>query len=81
MLDDSSSALDYRTDAALRRAIREHHADTTTIIIAQRVSSIMGLDDIIMLDEGKVIGHGTHEELLESCPMYQEIYKNQMGNM
>ena len=75
------SALDYRTDAALRRAIREHHADTTTIIIAQRVSSIMGLDDIIMLDEGKVIGHGTHEELLESCPMYQEIYKNQMGNM
>ncbi len=81
VLDDSSSALDYRTDAALRRAIREHHADTTTIIIAQRVSSIMGLDDIIMLDEGKVIGHGTHEELLESCPMYQEIYRNQMGNM
>lgn len=81
VLDDSSSALDYRTDAALRRAIREHHADTTTIIIAQRVSSIMGLDDIIMLDEGKVIGHGTHEELMESCPMYQEIYRNQMGNM
>lgn len=81
VLDDSSSALDYRTDAALRRAIREHHADTTTIIIAQRVSSIIGLDDIIMLDEGKVIGHGTHEELMESCPMYQEIYRNQMGNM
>ena len=67
--------------ALKHRAIREHHADTTTIIIAQRVSSIMGLDDIIMLDEGKVIGHGAHEELLESCPMYQEIYKNQMGNM
>lgn len=81
VLDDSSSALDYRTDAALRRAIREHHADTTTIIIAQRVSSIMGLDDIIMLDEGKIIGHGTHEELLESCPMYQEIYKTQMGSV
>ncbi len=80
VLDDSSSALDYRTDAALRRAIREHHADTTTIIIAQRISSIMSMDDIIVLDEGKMIGHGTHEELLESCGMYQEIYRTQMGN-
>lgn len=81
VLDDSSSALDYKTDAALRKAIREHHADTTTIIIAQRVSSIMALDDIIMLDEGKIIGHGTHEELMESCAPYQEIYKTQMGNV
>lgn len=81
VLDDSSSALDYKTDAALRRAIREHHADTTTIIIAQRVSSIMGLDEIIMLDEGKIIGYGTHEELLESCAMYREIYRTQMGSM
>lgn len=81
VLDDSSSALDYKTDAALRRAIREHHADTTTIIIAQRISSIMSLDDIIMLDEGKIIGHGTHEELLQDCPMYQEIYRTQMGNL
>lgn len=79
VLDDSSSALDYKTDAALRKAIREHHGDTTTIIIAQRISSIMALDDIIMLDEGKVIGHGTHDELLQSCPMYQEIYRTQMG--
>ena len=79
VLDDSSSALDYKTDAALRKAIREHHADTTTIIIAQRISSIMGLDDIIMLEEGKVIGHGTHEELLRDCAMYQEIYRTQMG--
>lgn len=79
VLDDSSSALDYKTDAALRKAIREHHADTTTIIIAQRISSIMALDDIIMLDEGKIIGHGTHEELLQSCSMYQEIYRTQMG--
>ena len=81
VLDDSSSALDYKTDAALRRAIREHHADTTTIIIAQRISSIMSLDDIIMLDEGKIIGHGTHEELLQDCTMYQEIYRTQMGNL
>ncbi len=79
ILDDSSSALDYKTDAALRKAIREHHADTTTIIVAQRVSSIMSLDDIIVLDEGKIIGHGTHEELMQSCKMYQEIYYTQMG--
>lgn len=81
VLDDSSSALDYKTDAALRKAIRERHADTTTIIIAQRVSSIMGLDDIIMLDEGKMIGHGTHEELMETCAPYQEIYRTQMGSV
>ena len=79
ILDDSSSALDYRTDAELRKAIREHHADTTTIIIAQRISSIMSLDDIIMLDEGKIIGHGTHEQLLETCPMYRDIFNTQMG--
>ena len=79
ILDDSSSALDYKTDAALRKAIREHHADTTTIIVAQRISSIMSLDDIIVLEEGKIIGHGTHDQLLESCPMYQEIYRVQMG--
>lgn len=79
ILDDSSSALDYRTDAALRNAIREHHADTTTIIVAQRISSIMSLDDIIVLEEGRIIGHGTHEELMAGCPAYQEIYRIQMG--
>lgn len=79
VLDDSSSALDYKTDAALRKAIREHHADATTIIIAQRISSIMSLDHIIVLDEGRMIGYGTHEELLESCKMYKDIYKTQMG--
>lgn len=79
ILDDSSSALDYKTDAALRRAIREHHSDTTTIIVAQRISSIMSLDDILVLEEGKIIGHGTHEELMRSCNMYREIYKTQMG--
>ena len=79
ILDDSSSALDYKTDAALRKAIREHHADTTTIIVAQRISSIMSLDDIIVLEEGRIIGHGTHEELMENCPMYQEIHRVQMG--
>ncbi|MCD8146581.1 MAG: ABC transporter ATP-binding protein/permease [Clostridiales bacterium] len=79
VLDDSSSALDYRTDAALRKVIREEYRDTTTIVVAQRVSSIMSLDDIIMLDEGEVIGHGTHAQLMASCPQYREIYQTQMG--
>lgn len=81
VLDDSSSALDYKTDAMLRKAISEHHADTTMIVIAQRISSIINLDDIIVLEEGNIIGHGTHEELLESCRMYRDIYKTQMGEM
>ncbi len=79
VLDDSSSALDYRTDADLRRVIRENYADTTTIVIAQRISSIMYLDDIIMLDEGEIIGHGTHQQLMETCAPYREIYETQMG--
>ncbi|MCD8012546.1 MAG: ABC transporter ATP-binding protein/permease [Lachnospiraceae bacterium] len=79
ILDDASSALDYKTDAALRKVIREEYRDTTTIVVAQRISSIMSLDDIIMLDEGDVIGHGTHEELMASCPKYREIYHTQMG--
>ena len=81
ILDDSSSALDYRTDAELRRAIREHHSDATTVVIAQRVSSIMALDDILVLHEGRVIGHGTHEELMRDCPAYLDIYKTQMGEV
>ncbi|MCC8101687.1 MAG: ABC transporter ATP-binding protein/permease [Clostridiales bacterium] len=79
VLDDASSALDYKTDAALRKVIREEYRDTTTIVVAQRISSIMSLDDIIMLEEGDVIGHGTHEELMASCPKYREIYHTQMG--
>lgn len=79
ILDDASSALDYKTDAALRQAIREHHSGTTMIIVAQRVSSIMSLDHILVMDEGRIIGQGTHEELLRSCPQYQEIYNTQMG--
>ena len=79
ILDDASSALDYKTDASLRKAIREHHGDATTIIIAQRISSILSLDHIMVLDEGRMIGYGTHTELLENCPMYRDIYKTQMG--
>ncbi|MGI6071452.1 MAG: ABC transporter ATP-binding protein [Lachnospiraceae bacterium] len=79
VLDDASSALDYKTDAALRKAIREHHSSATTIIIAQRISSIMMLDRIMVMEEGRIIGLGTHEELLKSCPGYLDIYNTQMG--
>ena len=81
VLDDSSSALDYRTDALLRKNIRQNHDDATMIIIAQRVSSIMSLDQIIMLDEGRIIGIGTHEELLASTPQYRDIFETQMGEV
>ncbi len=81
ILDDSSSALDYKTDADLRKAIREHHHSTTTIVIAQRISSIMTLDDILVMDDGAIIGHGKHEELMNGCGVYQEIYKTQMGGV
>ena len=81
VLDDSSSALDYRTDANLRKAITANHACSATIVIAQRISSIMALDQIIVLDEGRAIGHGTHQELLRDCPVYREIYETQMGEV
>ncbi|MDE6259726.1 MAG: ABC transporter ATP-binding protein/permease [Oscillospiraceae bacterium] len=81
VLDDSSSALDYQTDAAMRRAIGQNHADSTLIMIAQRVSSIMGMTHILVMDNGKCVGYGTHEELLETCPAYRETYQVQMGEM
>ena len=81
VLDDSSSALDYKTDAALRKAISEHHADSTMIVIAQRISSILNMDRIIVLEEGRMIGYGTHGELMETCQVYQDIYKTQMGEV
>ena len=81
VLDDSSSALDYKTDAAMRRAIAENHADSTTIMIAQRVSSVMNMTRILVLDNGKCVGYGTHEELMENCPAYRETFKVQMGEI
>lgn len=80
ILDDSSSALDYRTDASLRKELREHFETTTTVIIAQRISSIMHADHILVLEDGAMIGYGTHEELMSSCPVYQEISRSQMGS-
>ena len=79
ILDDSSSALDYKTDARLRADIRKYYQNTTTVIIAQRVSSIKHADHILVLEEGHVIGSGTHEELMETCATYQEISRTQMG--
>lgn len=79
VLDDSSSALDYKTDAALRRAIFDHHQNSTTIMVAQRVSSIQGMTHILVMDDGRCIGYGSHRELLDTCPAYREIYQAQMG--
>jgi ATP-binding cassette subfamily B protein len=79
ILDDSSSALDYKTDMLMRRAIRERNRDTTTIIVAQRVSAIRHADLILVLDDGRVIGRGTHDELMRNCEIYRSIGKMQMG--
>ncbi len=79
LLDDSSSALDYKTDSKLREEIRLHCADATKIIIAQRISSIMHAEKIMVLENGNVIGMGTHEELMETCPLYREIGESQIG--
>ncbi|MCH5354085.1 MAG: ABC transporter ATP-binding protein [Acutalibacter sp.] len=79
VLDDSSSALDYKTDASMRKAIAEHHSESTVIMIAQRISSVMNMTKILVLDNGKCIGYGTHEELMKTCDTYRETYTAQMG--
>ena len=79
ILDDSSSALDYRTDAELRKGIKEHFTETTLVIVAQRVSSIRTADHILVLEDGRAIGYGSHEELMEKCQVYREISHSQMG--
>lgn len=79
LFDDSFSALDYKTDVALRRALNEHTAEATVIIVAQRISTILHADQIIVLDDGKIAGIGTHEELLAECEAYQEIAKSQLS--
>ncbi|MCD8376339.1 MAG: ABC transporter ATP-binding protein/permease [Oscillospiraceae bacterium] len=81
VLDDSSSALDYKTDAALRQAIARGHGDSTLIMIAQRASSIQHMTHILVLEEGRCIGYGSHRELLETCPAYREICRVQMGEL
>ena len=77
LFDDSFSALDYKTDMVLRKALHEKIEDATIIIVAQRISTILHANQIIVLDDGKVAGIGTHEQLLESCQIYREIYWSQ----
>ena len=79
VFDDSFSALDFKTDAAVRRAIRESTQDATVIIVAQRVGTIMNADKILVMDQGKIIGEGTHEELLRTCGIYEQIAKTQLA--
>jgi len=79
ILDDSSSALDYKTDAALRKALAENRKDTTVVTVAQRVSSVKDCDLILVLEQGAIIGMGSHSELLEKCDAYREISESQMG--
>ena len=77
ILDDSSSALDYATDAALRRALGEMEEKPLIFLVSQRTQSIRHADKILVLEDGKLVGIGTHEELLETCSTYQEIYASQ----
>lgn len=79
ILDDASSALDYKTDSLFRKALSVHLKDSTKIIIAQRISSIMRADHILVLEDGNALGYGTHDLLLDSCDSYREIYMLQMG--
>ncbi len=79
IFDDSFSALDYRTDAALRHGLAEQLRDTTKIIVAQRISTIRHADEILVLDRGEVVGKGTHDELMKSCAVYQEIALSQLS--
>lgn len=79
ILDDSASALDYATDAALRREIREKMQGTTVFIVSQRAASILHADKILVLDDGNMVGSGTHEELIGNCDVYREIYESQFG--
>lgn len=80
ILDDSTSALDYATDLALRKALKSEMAETTVIMISQRTTSLKDADKIIVMDDGEAVGIGTHSELLESCDVYSEIYRSQMND-
>ena len=79
IFDDSFSALDFKTDAALRKALKKYTGDSTVLIVAQRISTIMDAEQIIVLDEGKMVGKGTHKELMQSCPTYREIASSQLS--
>ena len=79
IFDDSFSALDYKTDVALRKALKEHTTDSVVLIVAQRISTILHADQILVLDDGKIVGKGTHEELLHNCEVYEQIARSQLS--
>lgn len=79
VFDDSFSALDLKTDAALRKALQEQVQNSTMIIVAQRISTILHADQILVLENGSIVGKGTHEELLHNCTVYQQIAKSQLS--
>ncbi|MBL4935652.1 ABC transporter ATP-binding protein [Clostridium sp. YIM B02515] len=79
ILDDSTSAVDVTTEAKIREALKDYSKNLTTIIIAQRITSVMGADKIVVLDNGSIAGLGTHEKLMESCKVYQDIFRSQIG--
>ena len=79
IFDDSFSALDLKTDAALRKALSSKVSDSTVIIVAQRISTILHAEQILVMDEGKIVGKGTHEELLKNCEVYRQIAKSQLS--
>ena len=80
ILDDASSALDYQTDSNLRKALRTNYRNTTTVLVAQRISSLRHADLILVLHDGHVIGAGNHEELMDSCSEYRYLAEIQMGD-
>ena len=79
IFDDSFSALDFKTDKELRKALKEHTKNATTIIVAQRISTILNADQILVLDDGKMAGLGTHRELMKNCEVYRQIAMSQLS--
>ena len=79
IFDDSFSALDFKTDSALRKALKEKTGDSTILLVTQRVSTVKTAEQIIVLDKGRIVGKGTHDELMETCSIYQEIAESQLG--
>lgn len=79
LFDDSFSALDFKTDVTLRKALRTATKDSTILIVAQRISTVINADQILVLDEGRIVGKGTHKELLKNCEVYQQIALSQLS--
>ena len=79
IFDDSFSALDYKTDKVVREKLNEAYKDTTKVIVAQRIGTIMGADTIVVLNEGKIVGIGKHKDLLKTCDVYREIALSQLS--